>query len=87
MIGSTIRSANRNASTPAKPIPPDHSTAASGTLPIEQTNDATAINGPTSALSIAGHGAGAWTMKRLSKKLLPSCAMKPASRKPAAISL
>ena len=35
MIGRTMRSANRNASTPAKLIPPDHRTAASGTLPTE----------------------------------------------------
>jgi len=33
MIGRTIRSANRNAITPPKEIPPDHSTAARGTLP------------------------------------------------------
>ena len=32
-----IRSAKMNATTPPKLIPPFHSTAASGTLPIEQT--------------------------------------------------
>jgi len=34
------------ATTPAKLIPPDHSTAASGTLPIEQTKLRIAISGP-----------------------------------------
>ena len=41
-----------NAITPAKLIPPDHSTAASGTLPIEQTKLSTAISGPTITFSI-----------------------------------
>ena len=47
-----------NASTPAKLIPPDHSTAASGTLPTEQTKLSTAMIGPTIAFSIARSGAG-----------------------------
>ena len=38
--------------TPAKLIPPDQSTAASGTLPIEQTKLSTAISGPTITFSI-----------------------------------
>jgi len=42
-IGSTIRSANRNASTPANEIPPDHNTAAKGTLPTEHTKLSTAM--------------------------------------------
>ena len=41
-----------NAITPAKQIPPDHSTAASGTLPTEQTKLRTAISGPTRTFSI-----------------------------------
>ena len=44
-----------NAITPAKLIPPDHSTAASGTLPTEQTKLSTAISGPTITFSIVGH--------------------------------
>lgn len=40
-----------NATTPPKLMPPFHSTAASGTLPIEQTNDTTATTGPHSAES------------------------------------
>ena len=38
--------------TPAKLIPPDHSTAASGMLPTEQTKLSTAMSGPTSTFSI-----------------------------------
>src|ERR1044071_4561592 len=41
-----IKSAKMNAITPPKLIPPDHRTAASGTLPIEQTKLAAAISGP-----------------------------------------
>ncbi len=41
-----IRSAKMNATTPPKLIPPFHSTAASGTLPIEQTKLSREITGP-----------------------------------------
>ena len=44
--------------TPAKLIPPDHSTAASGMLPIEQTKLSMAISGPTSTFSIVTTSAG-----------------------------
>jgi len=44
-MGSTMRSAKMNAVTPAKLMPPFHSTAASGTLPIEHKNEITATNG------------------------------------------
>ena len=43
-----IRSAKMNAITPPKLIPPFHSTAASGTLPIEQTKLSTEMTGPIS---------------------------------------
>ena len=43
-----IRSAKMNATTPPKLMPPFHSTAASGTLPIEQTKLSTEITGPMS---------------------------------------
>ncbi len=86
MIGSTIRSANRNDSTPENPIPPDHRTAASGTLPTEQTKLRTAITGPTMAFSIAGSGAGALWMNSTWKTLSGTCAMNPASRNPIVIS-
>ena len=41
-----IRSAKMNATTPPKLMPPFHRTAASGTLPIEHTNDAIETAGP-----------------------------------------
>src|SRR6478736_4096129 len=47
-IGMMIRSAKMNEMTPPKLIPPFQSTAASGTLPIEQTKLSTATSGPTS---------------------------------------
>ena len=72
--------------TPAKPIPPDHSTAARGALPTEQTKLSTAIRGPTSTFSSVFTVAGACSMKRTLKKPLPSRPMKPASRKPIVIS-
>ena len=43
-----IRSAKMNATTPPKLIPPFHSTAASGTLPMEQTKLSTEMTGPIS---------------------------------------
>ena len=48
MIGRMIRSAKMKLTTPPKLMPPFHSTAASGTLPIEQTKAATATSGPMS---------------------------------------
>src|SRR6266568_3136218 len=61
-IGSTIRSAKMKATTPPKLIPPFHSTAASGTLPIEQTNDSIATSGPTSGPhSLASSG---WEVRK-----------------------
>src|SRR3954468_310913 len=47
-IGRMIRSAKMNDATPPKLMPPFQSTAASGTFPIEQTNDSAATIGPTS---------------------------------------
>src|SRR5690348_15466453 len=47
-IGKMIRSARMKATTPPKLIPPFHSTAASGTLPIEQTKLSIATIGPIS---------------------------------------
>jgi hypothetical protein len=47
-IGAMIRSAKMNATTPPKLMPPFHSTTASGTFPIEQTNEAIATTGPIS---------------------------------------
>ena len=75
-----------NAITPAKLIPPDHSTAARGTLPTEQTKLSTAISGPTITFSIAVTSGGASLTNRPLKKSSPSRPMKPASRKPIVIS-
>ena len=52
-----------NAITPPKPIPPDHRTAARGTLPTEQTKLRIATIGPTITFSSSCTGAGAWVMK------------------------
>ncbi len=41
-----------NAIAPPKEMPPDYSTAVSGTLPTEQTNERRAMNGPTMTFSI-----------------------------------
>src|SRR5579884_2106334 len=86
MIGSTIRSANTNATTPPNEMPPDHRTAASGTLPTEQTKLRTATAGPSTTFSIVRSGWLALWMKRPPKKPLPRSPMKPASRNPAPIS-
>src|SRR6266568_8284668 len=43
----TIRSAKMKAITPPKLLPPFQRTAASGTFPIEQTNETIATSGPT----------------------------------------
>ncbi len=73
--------------TPAKLIPPDQSTAASGTLPTEQTKlrigDQRADEHVLDRLQ---RPAGASVTKRKLKKSLPSRPMKPASRKPIVIS-
>src|SRR3954454_6643224 len=45
--GMMIKSAKMNAITPPKLMPPFHRTAASGTLPIEQTKLTIATSGPT----------------------------------------
>src|SRR5919198_3121062 len=51
--GSTIRSAKMKAITPPNLMPPFHSTAASGTSPIEHTNEITDTSGPTRGPQIA----------------------------------
>ena len=72
--------------TPAKLIPPDHRTAASGTLPTEHTKLRTAMIGPTMAFSISFTPAGAFVRKSALKKLSGSWPMNPASRNPIVIS-
>src|SRR5438874_7864381 len=67
-----------NAITPENEIPPAHNTAASGTFPTEQTNDAAATSGPTST--------SVGPQKSALKKPIGSSAMNPAMRKPPTIS-
>jgi len=46
-----MRSAKMNDTTPPNEIPPFHSAAARGTLPMEQTNEMMAMSGPTMTFS------------------------------------
>src|SRR5437899_9327679 len=57
-----IRSAKMKAITPPKLMPPFHSTAASGTLPIEQTKDSIETTGPISGPQSAD--ATGWSVKK-----------------------
>src|SRR4249919_990216 len=75
-----------NAITPENEIPPAQSTAASGTFPIEQTNESTATSGPTITFSGIRIQAGASVRKSALKKLIGRSATKPAIRNPAPIS-
>jgi hypothetical protein len=52
-MGTMIRSAKMNATTPPKLMPPFHRTPARGTLPIEQTKLSRLTTGP-----ISGPGPG-----------------------------
>ena len=65
-------------------MPPDHSTAASGTLPTEQTKLSTAMSGPTSTFSIVPDGRAGASVRNspLKKSVAELRPMKPASRKP-----
>ena len=71
-----------NAITPENEIPPAQSTAASGTFPIEQTNERIATIGPTTTFSSSCTPAGASVRKRLLNTPIGSSATKPAIRKP-----
>src|SRR4029453_15561992 len=75
-----------NAITPANEIPPPQSTAASGALPTEQTNERIATIGPTTTFSSSRTGHGASVMKSPLKTLAGSSEMKPGSTEPLAIS-
>jgi hypothetical protein len=58
----------------------DHETAASGTLPTEDTKLRTAISGPTTTFSTAPRTPPVRSRKRPLEKLSSSWAMKPAGR-------
>src|ERR1700758_5082342 len=81
-IGSTIRSANRNAMTPPKLIPPFHSTAARGTFLIEQTNEMIATTGPMSGPTIFDQTGSADTKKACQNSLGTQAARAPAINRP-----
>src|SRR5919204_6751028 len=85
-MGSTMRSAKMNETTPPKLMPPRHSTAASGTLPTEQTKLTMATRGPTSGPSIFAK-VGLLVKKKLCQTLAGThAASAPAIRKPPATS-
>ena len=67
ITGSTIRSAKMKLITPPKLMPPCQSTAASGTLPTEQTKLTMATSGPTSGPSMRA-SAGSLLKKKARQK-------------------
>ena len=66
--------------TPPKEIPPDQRAAASGTLPIEQTQLITAISGPTSAFSMVVQIPWPWRNRLLQTCIGTTTASTPATR-------
>jgi hypothetical protein len=72
--------------TPPKLIPPFHSAAASGTLPIEQTKLMSAMNGPIRAFSMLVQMPWPETKNALQNDVGTSTASTPATRNPITIS-
>src|SRR5215216_1797904 len=85
-MGSTIKSAKMKAITPPKLMPPFHSTAAKGTLPMEQTNESTAIKGPTSTPHRVDRVGWSVKKKLCQKEYGTHAASAPASSKPTTMS-
>ena len=81
-----IRSAKMNDTTPPKLIPPFHSTAASGTFPMEHTNENTATIGPTSGPQNFASSGRPTKKKLFQKDSGTQAARAPAMRSPAAMS-
>ena len=77
-----IRSAKMNAITPPKLMPPFHSTAASGTLPIEQTKLSTATSGPTIGPQNFASAGGRSRKKRCQNESGTQAAIAPAISRP-----
>ena len=73
-----MRSAKIKLTTPPKLMPPFHSAAASGTLPIEHTKLMMAMNGPTRAFSSVV--ANPWPRKNKSPQM---CTGTSTARNPA----
>src|SRR6516162_7906586 len=86
-IGSTIKSANRNAITPPKLMPPFHSTAASGTFPTEQTNETIATIGPINGPTIFDPTGSEDKKKACQNSLGTQAARAPAINRPSAMSI
>src|SRR5579864_2544421 len=84
--GSTIKSAKMNETTPPKLMPPRQSTAASGTLPTEQTKLTIATNGPTNGPSILARVGLLERKKARQKESGTQAANAPAMSKPSTIS-
>ena len=82
-----IRSAKTKAITPPKEIPPDHRAAASGTLPMEQTQLITAISGPTRAFSMLVQIPWPWRKRVLQTSMGTTTASTPATTYPMTSSL
>ena len=75
-----------NETTPPKLIPPFHKTAASGTFPIEHTNETTATTGPINGPHIVAR-VGCDVRKKSCQKLSGThAAIAPAIRRPSAMS-
>src|SRR6266571_8774566 len=86
MMGITIRSAKMKAITPPKLMPLFHNTAASGTLPTEQTNEMIAMNGPT--IGPQNFENSGWELRKNDRQKLvgTNTASAPAIRRPPATS-
>src|SRR3954453_18959645 len=85
-MGSTIKSAKINDITPPKLMPPFQSTAAKGTLPMEHTNESTAINGPTSTPHKVDKTGWSVRKKLCQNQVGTHAARAPASSKPTTMS-
>jgi hypothetical protein len=81
-----MRSAKMKDITPPKLMPPFHKTAASGTLPIEHTNEITATKGPTSTPHRVDRTGWSVRKKLCQKESGTHAARAPASSKPTTIS-
>src|SRR6266567_137060 len=85
-IGRMIKSAKMKLTTPPKLIPPRHKTAASGTLPIEQTKLTRETNGPTRGPSILAMVGLLEKKNAFQNELGTQAARAPAISKPSTIS-
>src|SRR5215467_12877850 len=85
-MGRIIRSAKMKLTTPPKLMPPLHKTAASGTLPTEQTKLTIDTSGPTSGPSILATVGLLEKKKAFQNELGTQAASAPAMSRPSTIS-